>query len=404
MISVDHKVLSRNTKQGNMAILCIIDQFSGFPILKAVKDCSAKTTAETLFRECLSLFGCCEILLSDSGPAFVAQLFKELTKFLHIKHRMSSPGQSRSNGAAERLIGQVAAMVRLLCKDDSDIESVLPIIELAIRSSINTSTLLSPFEILFGREMPIGAPLNMLDVPKFSNDQHKSYYDWITSKLKMLHEGVLTNRIQSKIDQKQAYDKKHNVKPQTYKIGDKILIRDDKIKPHSMVVLTKKLFKGPFYITNIIKNDSIGQAYKLVDVETGKPIRRLVSADRMKPYNDDREELLRRTTTTQTKIDGDSRQTTAQDISESVDSDKDVVNQSTSQLQTDNAVSDFIPAKRVLKQRRNKGKIEYYVLFADKSRAWATELSPALMQRYRMLQERKREKRRQKRRDRDRTV
>ena len=103
-------------------------------------------------------------------------------------------------------------------------------------------------------------------------------------------------------------------------------------------------------------------------------------------------------------VNGDSRQTTARDISESVDSDKDVVNQSTSQLQTDNAVSDFIPAKRVLKQRRNKGKIEYYVLFADKSRAWATELSPALMQRYRMLQERKREKRRQKRRDRDRTV
>ena len=45
-LSCDHKVLCRKTRQGNVAILCIIDQFSGFPILKAVKDCSARTTAE----------------------------------------------------------------------------------------------------------------------------------------------------------------------------------------------------------------------------------------------------------------------------------------------------------------------------------------------------------------------
>ena len=396
-LSVDHKMLCRKTRQGNVAILCIIDQFSGFPILKAVKDCSARTTAEVLFRDCFSIFGCPEMILSDSGPAFVSQLFKELNKFLLIKHRMSSPGQSRSNGAAERLIGQVATMIRTLCEDDSQIEDVLPLIELNIRHSVHTGTLLSPFEIVFGRVMSIGAPLHMLDVPTFSKDQHRLYYEWLTTKLKTVHEGILTNRIQSKLEQKRAYDKKHNVKQQTFKIGDKILIKQDKIKPHSTQVLTKDLFDGPYFITNIIETADIGRAYKLVNVETGKPIRRLVSADRMKLYYDDRLELIKRTTN-QSKL--------VQDASKWEQTDRDVVNQSTSKQKVDDIPSsnDYIPAKRVLRQRRNKGKIEYYVLFEDNTRAWATDLSPVLMQRYRLLQERRREKRRLLRRRKDRTV
>ena len=185
-------------------------------------------------------------------------------------------------------------MIRTLCEDDSQVEDVLPLVELNIRHSVHTGTLLSPFEIVFGRVMSVGAPLDMLDVPTFSNDQHRSYYNWLITKLKMVHEGILTNRIQSKLEQKKAYDKKYNVKQQTFKIGDKILIKQDKIKPHSIQVLTKHLFDGPYYITNIIETAGIGRAYKLVNVETGKPIRRLVSADRMKLYYDDREELIKR--------------------------------------------------------------------------------------------------------------
>jgi len=49
-LQLDHKDLLRMTKQGSVAIFCMIDSFSGWPICRAVPDLSAEThTAKTFF-------------------------------------------------------------------------------------------------------------------------------------------------------------------------------------------------------------------------------------------------------------------------------------------------------------------------------------------------------------------
>jgi len=41
---------------------------------------------------------------------------------------------------------------------------------------------------------------------------------------------------------------------QTWKIGDMVLLEDEKVKPHFNVVICHKLFNtGPFFIADIIK-------------------------------------------------------------------------------------------------------------------------------------------------------
>jgi len=70
---------------------------------------------------------------------------------------------------------------------------------------------------------------------------------------------------------KVAYDKRHNVSSPTFKVGDKVLLQDKRVKPNSDQVLTKRPFQGPFFIADVIQGQAnIGQAYKLINEKTGK--------------------------------------------------------------------------------------------------------------------------------------
>ena len=61
-------------------------------------------------------------------------------------------------------------------------------------------------------------------------------------------------------------------------------------------------------------------------------------------------------------------------------------------------------AKQILKERVRNKKKEFLVLFADGSKAWADFVTPALLQRYRLLQERQRRRKRERRRPTRRTI
>jgi len=72
---LDHKTLSRPTKGGNVGLLCIIDSFSGWPVIRAVPDFTAFTTAKVFFREIVAVFGIPTYIMTDKGPAFVETFF-----------------------------------------------------------------------------------------------------------------------------------------------------------------------------------------------------------------------------------------------------------------------------------------------------------------------------------------
>ena len=102
--SLDHKMLSRKTKTGNVAILCCVEIFSNWPVLIPVPDLSAFTTAKMLVKYIISVFGVPLVINSDRGSSFTAQIFQYIIKFFHIRHRISASRSARSNGAAEQLV------------------------------------------------------------------------------------------------------------------------------------------------------------------------------------------------------------------------------------------------------------------------------------------------------------
>jgi len=77
------------------------------------------------------------------------------------------------------------------------------------------------------------------------------------------------------------------VQSQRFKVGDLVLIKDTRVSKGSDRVLTRKPFTtGPFIITEIVSNESIGPAYKIANRDTGKVMPRLITHDRLKAYLD----------------------------------------------------------------------------------------------------------------------
>ena len=107
---------------------------------------------------------------------------------------------------------------------------------------------------------------------------------------------MMLNQKDNKEQMKATYDKRHSVSPPSFKVGDKVLLQDKRVKVNSDQVLTKRPFQGPYFIADIVQGQAgIGQAYKLINETTGKTLPSLISGDRLKEYPvEDRRELDRR--------------------------------------------------------------------------------------------------------------
>ena len=286
MWAFDHKVLSRKTEAGNAYILVFVDHFSGYCIFSPVPDQTAFTTALTFVREVIARWGPPEFCLSDKAPAFLSIFFDTIAKLLNIRHRTSAAGASRTNGMCENAIRRLNQGLRLYANDEVDdtkIEWILPLIEYSIRASPLANLKISPFEIIHGYPMPLPVPLEH-QLPTFASTDASAYAKWLKTSLQLLHKSVRINRLCSKQEMKEQHDKRYNVTEPNFKIGDKVYMKETHIKPHSSRILTKKPYTGPLVIKDIIRHDkTIGPAYKLVEMDTGRELKRLISIDRLKP-------------------------------------------------------------------------------------------------------------------------
>jgi len=389
---LDHKNLTRKTNQGNVALLVCVEMFSGWPVVIPVPDLTAATTARVFFRHVISVYGAMPYLMTDKSTSFVASFFSQLAKLMKITHRSSSATTSRSNGMAEAMVKKVSDLLKIYASDDLSLEECVPLVEMAIRCTPSTRFNLSPFQILFGYTMSVPQPTKIEENSSFSGDL-ESYHKWLLNKLQLLHSAVKQNRQEIKQEDKKEYDIKNAVTTPTFKVGDEVLLFDNRIKPHSNRVLTHHNFKtGPFYIADLVQGSAdIGMTYRLIDVNSGKTYRRLVPADRLKRYTADRTDLLARLPINQQSSVENSKQSGASDLQPpSVRQDGKIDSTPPSECEQ---------AKRILKEKiRKDGSREYLVLFFDNKAYWCDFVTPALLKYFRIAQERKRKRQRRSRR------
>ena len=87
-------------------------------------------------------------IYTDLGTAFSAELFEHLLKLLKIKHLKISSKNPRSNGQAERRVGEVKTRLRALLNSDNDIINNLPLISLQLNTTVCSVRKHQPIEII----------------------------------------------------------------------------------------------------------------------------------------------------------------------------------------------------------------------------------------------------------------
>lgn len=134
--------------------LIIIDSFSKWPEIFKTKSTTASFTVNK-FREIFSRFGMADVIVSDNGTQFTAELFCNFMKMNRIQHILIAPGHPASNGQAENTVKTIKKSIYANLKDEKpdDFDVIVARFLFDYRNTKHCTTGETPAKIMFGREL-----------------------------------------------------------------------------------------------------------------------------------------------------------------------------------------------------------------------------------------------------------
>jgi len=124
-------------------------------LLPCSKEISSEGVAELLFRGVFSKHGSPHYIVSDRDPRFGSALFTALMESYGVKLLKTTAYRPQGNGQAERGVRTAKdALRKITCRDAHDWWRDLPHVEYAYNSTVNATTLQTPFFLIFGRQAP----------------------------------------------------------------------------------------------------------------------------------------------------------------------------------------------------------------------------------------------------------
>ena len=137
--------------QGHMWLIAV-DAFSKWPEVKVMSSTTVSATLDAL-REWFGTHGIPEQLVTDNGPQFTADAFKEFTQLNGIRHIKSAPYHPASNGLAERFIQSLKQSLKASLNDGRSLTQRISSYLLTYRTTAHATTGVSPSQLLMSREL-----------------------------------------------------------------------------------------------------------------------------------------------------------------------------------------------------------------------------------------------------------
>ena len=236
------------TKKGFEYMLTIMDRVSRYPEAIPLRKINAKVVIEALI-QFFSKFGMPRVVQTDRGTNFTSKYFQEKMKEFGIKHVTSSAYHPQSQGVVERFHQTLKTMMRKYCKsNEAEWDQSIPYLLFAIRSSVNESLGVSPFDMIFGHN--VRGPLDLIREEWESANTDTNLIDYIDkfkSKIHQTWEFANSNLSKSQRVMKDTYDIKS--KQRSFQVGQRVLA----LIPIPGNPLTAK-FSGPFSVEKKIND------------------------------------------------------------------------------------------------------------------------------------------------------
>ena len=163
------------TARGSKYIIVGVDALSMWPEAMAIPDKSSSSTALFL-ADILSRHGCPSEIVTDNGLEFQGD-FTRFAAACAIDHRHTSPHHPQANGLVERMNQTLGVSLAALASEHAaDWDLHLSVALWGYRASPYSSTKLSPFVVMYGREGML--PLDMgLQTSKPPVDEAAAFQD-----------------------------------------------------------------------------------------------------------------------------------------------------------------------------------------------------------------------------------
>jgi len=153
-------MVTPSKRSGATQILTVIDSFTKFILCIPMTSTTADATIRALENRLFSVFGIPEWIHSDCGRQFTSRLYQTAMTVYGIKHSDTTPYNAKSNGQVERIHREIKKMLRASLTTADSWEDKLPDVQAALNTNTPETTLVSPFEMLFGHDP--SCPLDVL--------------------------------------------------------------------------------------------------------------------------------------------------------------------------------------------------------------------------------------------------
>ena len=211
--------------QGRKYII-VVDYYSRWFDIKELSDETSHSVIKAL-REVFATHGIPDVIMSDNGPQYSAETFRQFAEAYHFTHVTSSPKYPQANGEVERAIRTAKSMLR----KNEDIFSAL-----LTHRSTPLQNGYSPSELLMGRRLQTQLPT--LSIHLYPKVQIKDRQ--LVEEKESLY----------RLNQQRNFNRRHRAKElPTLELGGRVWIRDqDRYglvtgkteKPRSYLVTTER--------------------------------------------------------------------------------------------------------------------------------------------------------------------
>ena len=177
--------------------LVVIDSYSKWLEVIAMSSTTAEKTIDKL-RSLFATWGLVEELVSDNGPQFVSQTFKEFMESNGIKHTLIPAYHPASNGAAERSVGVLKKALKTQVFDAKhkgkklSLEHRLANFLIVYRNTPQTTTKESPAVLFLKRQLRSRLTLvkpNQESQVENKQDKMKQYHDRAHTNIRSFEKG-----------------------------------------------------------------------------------------------------------------------------------------------------------------------------------------------------------------------
>jgi hypothetical protein len=243
-ISMDSIVKLPKSK-GFDSILVVVDRFTKMAHFIPYKEqgFDAPNLASVYQEQIFRLHGLPRDIVSDRGPIFNSQFWREFTSGLGIKCNFSTAFHPQSDGQTERVNQTLEQYLRMFCSYEQDNwATLLSTAEFTYNNTDQSSTGYSPFYANTGYH-----PLHPSSVINLPETQAPSIHRRL-EQLRSLHTALKNNMQQAQDRYKKYYDAKRQDSSNAFKVGDLVWINRKNIDTtRPSLKLDHKLI-GPFRI------------------------------------------------------------------------------------------------------------------------------------------------------------